>query len=68
MDTFDKIIYYNMNGEIIHEHRLLNAVHPHEYFNIRNFITRTIKLGHQDYQIIEASIDYVIRQFGTQHI
>lgn len=68
IDYHDKIIYYDRTGAIIDELRLLNANHPHHYFNIRNNVDKTIKLGDENYVVLLSSIDYTHHAFGTTQI
>jgi hypothetical protein len=68
VDFHDKIVYYNVNGEVIDEERILNSQHPHSYSSIRALQDRKIEYKGTKYLIIEASIVYLQRKFGTLHV
>lgn len=67
-ENCDKIVYYDVNGRIIEEFRVLNNLHPHVYSAIRNLADKTIRYNNQDYCIVESSVDYLQKPFGTIHI
>lgn len=66
--NFDKIIYYDQHGNVIDEYRVLNITHPHSYQSIKNQNNKVVSLNGKDYPLLESSIEYIQRAFGTVHV
>lgn len=64
----DKIVYYDVDGKIITEERILNSFHPHTYHSIRNGSVKKITLQGKEYSIVGSSIDYTHRNFGVLQV
>lgn len=67
-ENCDKIVYYDINGRIIEEFKVLNSLHPHTYNAIRNLTNKTIKYNNLNYCIVESSVDYLQKPFGIIYI
>jgi len=68
IDNSDRIIYYDADGRIIDELRVLNTAHPHEYHALKNSGEKTIKYNNQNYRITESRIEYDQKPYGTIRI
>jgi hypothetical protein len=68
IDNSDRIIYYDSDGRILEEVRILNNTHQHEYFALKNNANKTLKFNNQNYRITDFRIEYDQKPYGTIRI